>query len=529
MYKQLASGHWYLADSLLRNAALTGSVQSATSILSNIHSRIRADEETQLIFVPWNETAIASWASESADAHFERACLQLDDILRTVLGGSRDCPEVISIRSEDTQPDNGKACKSPAQPALALPTATPTARLMRWLVARGWTDISFIGRGSYGRVFRASSPDGTVRALKWLPTASDHQVSRELQPLQTFAGRPHLPELIDNLFCDSLGSVLVMTYHHGDPISELIQRGGSDLAQPYIQALLQSLAELHDAGWTHGDVKPSNFIYSDATRTGTLIDFGLADRARQPPHIEALPHDPLQNVLVKSRRRRKQTDLTPLALSKVPVRSFDAATRIGTPGYRCPEALMGTAPLTTAADIWAAGLIFLALLSGRSHVWRCESNAENLLEVSNVLLCAIDCPHVSQILKLLGPQDLAVAALQCGKRITQQPLQSRPFAQQHEFDATSSFAERLRGKCAGHVPEAAIDLLQRMLHPSAALRISANDALAHPYFRRASEAAALPPVWPHTIEAIQWPDTTIPRLCIRDLGGELPTLEHVCG
>lgn len=45
----------------------------------------------------------------------------------------------------------------------------------------------------------------------------------------------------------------------------------------YMWALLQAVGHLTEHGVMHRDIKPANFLYDKWSRSGQLIDFGLAE------------------------------------------------------------------------------------------------------------------------------------------------------------------------------------------------------------------------------------------------------------
>lgn len=95
-----------------------------------------------------------------------------------------------------------------------------------------------------------------------------------------------------------------------------------------------ALAEVHDLGLIHCDVKPSN-LFLAASRSAAarikLLDFGIARRARG-----GLDDDPWSS-----------TDLV-----------------VGSPLYCSPEQLQGATRLDGRTDIWSLGLVLFEMLTG---------------------------------------------------------------------------------------------------------------------------------------------------------------------
>lgn len=137
------------------------------------------------------------------------------------------------------------------------------------------------------------------------------------------------------------------------------------------------------------------------------------------------------------------------------------APRAGTPGFRAPEVLLKTIEQSTAIDVWSAGVIFISLLSGRYPFFR---NAD-------------DMTSLSEIISLLGTKRVFRAAKKLGKSLTIDP-------EVHPPKDLRRVCESLRGSehALTDVPDAAYDLLDRLLDPHPLSRITAEHALKHSFF-----------------------------------------------
>lgn len=175
-----------------------------------------------------------------------------------------------------------------------------------------------LGRGSGGRALLADDLLLTRKVVLKEVMEENATALREARIIGSLQ-HPNVVTLHDALQRGS-GLLLVTEHVPGGSLADRLAQGAlpADAARGFALGLLAGLAAVHEAGVTHGDIKPSNILLSTEL-SPKLADFGLA---------------------------RKD--------STVGIREGDAFG--GTFAYMAPEQRAGGPP-TPAADLYAAALV----------------------------------------------------------------------------------------------------------------------------------------------------------------------------
>ncbi|XP_013912112.1 PREDICTED: cell division cycle 7-related protein kinase [Thamnophis sirtalis] len=209
-------------------------------------------------------------------------------------------------------------------------------------------------------------------------------------------------------------------------------------------------------------------------------------------------------------------------------RRQQVAPRAGTPGFRAPEVLTKCPNQTTAIDMWSAGIIFLSLLSGRYPFYKASDDLTALAQIMTIrgsretiqaaktfgksILCSKEIPaqdlkklcerlrgkttnfdnsagdvqmHPSQEFPLtVGIGNVSDSAFHASKKHIQYQKQST-----HEDGGKEKKTLQKSSDPKGwdRVPNSAYDLLDKLLDLSPATRMTAKEALLHPFFRNVKQ------------------------------------------
>lgn len=234
----------------------------------------------------------------------------------------------------------------------APPEASRSGGFVHRVIADRYRLVDLVGEGGMGAVYRAEHIRmGKALALKILrgdfaerPDAGARFLSEAR--IVSRLSHPHTIAVFDFGEIEDGGFYLAMEYVPGQDLATVLRTSGplpERRAAEIGQQILGSLAEAHDAGIVHRDMKPGNVMLMK-TRSDEdfvkVLDFGIA-KLRQAPDSAGGPGGPLASTTTTS-----------------------AGAIVGTPSYIAPEQARGD-PIDARTDLYAVGCLLYELVSGK--------------------------------------------------------------------------------------------------------------------------------------------------------------------
>ncbi|CAH1772299.1 unnamed protein product [Owenia fusiformis] len=288
-----------------------------------------------------------------------------------------------------------------------------------------------LGKGAYGIVWKAlDKRTGEVVALKKIFDAFRNQTDaqrtfREIMFLQEFGDHNNIVKLHNVMRAENDKDIYLVFEFMDTDLHNVIKRGNilKDVHKRYIlYQLCKATKYLHSGNVIHRDQKPSNILL-DGECFVKLCDFGLARSLSQLDMEEG--GDPNLTEYVATR------------------------------WYRAPEILLASHKYTKGVDMWSVGCILGELLLGKPLF----PGTSTLNQIERIM-STVPRPTKEDIESINSTYGASVLdkATRCPRKNLEEMIPD--------------------------APDDAIDMLKKLLHFNPGKRMTADEALRHPYLSR---------------------------------------------
>lgn len=280
-----------------------------------------------------------------------------------------------------------------------------------------------IGKGKYSEVFRGLNKyNGQPCVLKVLKPVKSLKVKREISILQNLCGGPNIVQLLDLVREPITGtSCLVLEWTDNQDFKTLYPTFDVEDIQHYMYKVLEALNYCHSQGIIHRDIKPHNIMIEPQTKKLRLIDWGLA---------EFYHPEKMYNV------------------------------RVATRYFKAPELLVDYKYYDYALDMWSFGCLLAGIVFQKEPFFHGQNIEDQLVVIARVM----------------GTEGLIRYLKKYNIMLDQKYDNKLAMFARKDWSAFQHRKNRYR--CTPEV----IDLIDKLLVYDHQERLSAAEAMAHPFF-----------------------------------------------
>lgn len=286
-----------------------------------------------------------------------------------------------------------------------------------------------LGRGKYSEVFAGyNMRDGSQCVIKILKPVKKAKIKREIKILQNLCGGVNIITLIDVVQDpNSKTPSLIFEYVNNLDFKVLYPKLSDFYVRYYLYELLKALDFCHSNGIMHRDVKPHNIMISHEERKLRLIDWGLAEFYH--PGRE-------YNVRVASRY------------------------------FKGPELLLDHQEYDYSLDMWSTGCMVASMFFRKEPFFHGHDNHDQLVKIAKVLGTEDLFAYVKTYKMHLDPRYVELLGRHSRK----------PWTKFFNPDAQHLISDE------------GLDFLNKLLVYDHMHRLTAQEAMNHPYFGPVREA-----------------------------------------